>query len=641
MKARKIWAVLIAVVLLASALLVVFTDNSCGDVEVKHIVYASDTGDEVACLMYKPKSATPENPAPVVLLGHGGNDMYEQMTCYCIELSRRGYVCITRDATGNHNSDIGSEGTVERERIAGVGRPSGFDIIFQNLKNYKFVDQDKIVVMGHSGGGVAQLAIALKYQDQVFLSMHLGQNTFSSPDITQYDFNFAYVVGKSDESILFNGKPQNDTYRAMNTEQVKRIFYNDYETAAEDLPDIELGKVYTVTGTNGKEYTRTAYQPASLHAYYLVTNDAVQTVVYAITSAVGVGLDKGVNSYEDHGKISTVWQWHDLGYFLIFASVVALIFLTGSWLLDTGTFESLKLKTPIPDLSFERKSWQWIVIAILMFLAPLFMFKHGVYGSTQTWLGLPIKNLWLCGGNNNVIVAWQWCMSLFMLAVFLFYHFSYAKKKGGNLRTYGFRTSDSGKSDFSYICKAFIYGLATVGTGYLAFAIISAYTKQGIHIATFMLSTISTKRTLAMFMYFLFQIPYFILSSLAFKSLGFADGGDDAKSKAKSIALTILFSVGSLLIYWILFVIYVYTQHRMPAYVYNDSHIIHILLCPSREHVYTMLKMPMSLCMGIATALNLTTMKKTRSIWAGLFIALFFGTWMLISCGEIAKYTYW
>jgi len=641
MKRRKILAFIIALVLLASTLLVINIDNAGGDVEVSRIIYASDTGDEVNTLMYKPKSATAENPAPVVLLGHGGNDMLEQMTAYCIELSRRGYVCITKDSTGNHNSDIATPGTIEREKVGNYGRMSGFDIIYQNLKNYNFVDQSKIIVMGHSGGGMGQLATALKYQDEIFLSMHLGQNTFAPLDCTQYDFNFAYVVGDADESLMYNSKPQNDTYLTIQAEVTKRMFFNDYETPYEEMPDIEIGKTYTVTGTNGQEYTRTAYRPASNHAYYLVTNDAIQTVVYAITSAVGLGLDEGVNSYEDRGKISTVWQWHDLGYFLIFASVVAIIFLMGAILLDTKTFEGLKLKTPLPDLSFKKKSWQWILIAILMFLAPLLMFKHGVKGATEKFLGLPIKNLWLCGGNNNVIVAWQWCMALFMLAVFLFYHFSYGKKQGGNLKTYGFSTSDSGKFDINYIIKAFAFGLLTVGSGYLAFAIVSAYTKQGIHIATFMVSTISTKRTLAMFMYFLFQIPYFILSSLAFKSLGFTEGGDDAKSQAKSIALTVLFSVGSLFIYWVCFVIYLTGMNRMPGYVYDPTNLFNILVCPAREHVYTMLKMPMSLCMAIATALNLTVTKKTKSIWAGLFIALLFGTWMLISTGELTKYVYW
>jgi len=65
-----------------------------------------------------------------------------------------------------------------------------------------------------------------------------------------------------------------------------------------------------------------------------VTQDAIQTVVYAITSQVGVGLDASVNSYADRGKISTIWQGKEVGYFLMLTSVVFVMFLVASALLN-------------------------------------------------------------------------------------------------------------------------------------------------------------------------------------------------------------------------------------------------------------------------------------------------------------------
>ncbi|MPN53252.1 hypothetical protein SDC9_200916 [bioreactor metagenome] len=100
-------------------------------------------------------------------------------------------------------------------------------------------------------------------------------------------------------------------------EQIRRIFAGDYTSEASKVPAIEIGKKYYAKSTNGNTYSRTAYMPDSCHAYYLVTNDAVQTVIYAVTSNIGVGLDAGVNSYEDHGKISTIWQVKDIGYILM------------------------------------------------------------------------------------------------------------------------------------------------------------------------------------------------------------------------------------------------------------------------------------------------------------------------------------
>ena len=115
-KIIAIGALLSALLLILSTVLVIGVDTDWGNVEVTHLVIPTADGDEVNALMYKPATATPENPAPCVLLAHGGNDMMEQMTSYALELARRGYVCITRDAMANHDSDIAT-GTAETATV--------------------------------------------------------------------------------------------------------------------------------------------------------------------------------------------------------------------------------------------------------------------------------------------------------------------------------------------------------------------------------------------------------------------------------------------------------------------------------------------------------------------------------------------
>ena len=80
---------------------------------------------------------------------------------------------------------------------------------------------------------------------------------------------------------------------------MRRIFFADYTSEADAVPSVEINKTYTVTGTDGRTYNRTAYMPESCHAYYLVTNDAIRTVLYTITSQVGIGMDSGVSSFAD------------------------------------------------------------------------------------------------------------------------------------------------------------------------------------------------------------------------------------------------------------------------------------------------------------------------------------------------------
>jgi hypothetical protein len=222
-------------------------------------------------------------------------------------------------------------------------------------------------------------------------------------------------------------------------------------------------------------------------------------------------------------------------------------------------------------------------------------------------------------------------VSIGMLALFLVYHFVWGRKHGGNAAAYGFASSDRGGFSLGYVCKSFAFGLLTVGCGYLVFGLISSYTQQGMHIATFMFNTIKFNRTLCILMYFLFQIPYFLTSSLAMKSVGIGDGDDSVKGTLKTVVLGTLISLGGLFLLWLFFVLVLNLGNTITSvgYFKND-----------RMYIYTIAILPLAIGMTIANALNIYMSKKTHSIWPGLFTALLWGSWMIISCGGMTKYLY-
>lgn len=628
MKSKRIIGIAVTFILFALAMIMIIgVDTNWGKTTVKKLSLTSADGDVISALLYKPKSATPENPAPAVMYAHGGNDMLEQGSSYAVELARRGYVVITWDYTGAHNSDIAT-GTSETAPSKAAGAPTmGAETVYNTLKTYNFVDKSKIVAMGHSMGGQYTMAFSINNQEAVNLQVNLGMNFYGSAKNQDYNFNFVCIIGDADESTLV--RSNNNVASIFQVEQIRRIFSGDYTSEANKVPAIEIGKKYYAKSTDGNTYSRTAYMPDSCHAYYLVTNDAVQTVIYAVTSNIGVGLDAGVNSYEDRGKISTVWQVKDIGYILMLAAAVAGMVVLANFLLDTQMFKGLKL-SKIPALGIEKSNWMhWVFFGVLVVL-PVVLFRPGIIAS-RTFLGIDISKLWLLGGTNNSYIAWQWTVSIGMIVVFIAYHFLWGKKHGGNLQSYGFRTTDDGRFSIGYIGKAFMFGLLTVGCGYLIFSLISAYTKQGMHIATFMLSTINTNRSLCILMYFLFQIPYFLTSSLALKSIGVAETEDTMKGTLKSILVGTICTVVGLLVLWLFFVLIV-TQGK----TVTDS----TYFAKDRVYIYTIAILPLFIGMTIANALNITVAKKTNSIWAGLFTALLWGTWMLISCGGMTKYLY-
>ena len=629
-KVSKKLIALLAVILVAviAMAMVIGADTNWGKTEVTRLTLLSADGDEISAMLYKPSTATPETPAPCVMFCHGGNDMLEQGGSYALELARRGYVVVTWDYTGCARSDIAT-GTSETAPDPVSGNATmGAETVWNTIKSFNFVDFSKIVASGHSMGGVYTMGFSIRHQDEVFLQVNLGMNNYGSAENHEHNFNFVNILGVADESTL--ARSDNNVASIFQSEQLRRIVLGDYDTPVESLPNIEIGKVYTVEGTNGQQYNRACYMPDSCHAYYLVTNDAVQTMIYAITSQVGVGLDEGVTSYADHGKISTIWQIKDIGFFLIYLCVAAIMFIAASLLLELPVFHQLKLK-PAASPGFKPKSVPWWICLAVLVILPVALFRVGILASSN-FLGINISGLWLLGGTNNTYISWQWTVSIGFLILFLLFHFLYGRKNGGNYRSYGFATSDEGGFHPLYVLKSLGLGAAVVGIGYLLFAILSAYTQQGIHIATFMLNTLKANRTLCVVMYFLFQIPYFLTSSLAMKSLSVDRIGEGKKgSTAKAVGVTALISMGGLFLLWLIFILIVTQGHTLTSADY---------FMQDRMYIYTIAILPLVLGMAVANALNIYVSRKTNSIWAGFFTALLWGAWIITSCGGMAKYVY-
>ena len=624
--------VAVAVVFALSLLLIIGTSTSWGKVEVTSLAFATGDGDKINVLLYKPRAANPENKVPLVILAHGGSDMLEQTSGYAIELSRRGYACLTYDYQGQAGSDVATGTSEGNGGRSGYGK-RGLNTIWNAIQEFNFVDFDKIVTMGHSGGGMHTFGFATDNPEGIFLQVNLGQNNYGPKTVEDHNFNFVNILGDSDESAL--ARAVGDTnWSHFQVEQLKRIFFNEYEknadgsykVAAEDLPELILNKVYTVTGTDGKQYTRTGYMPDSCHAYYLIDNDAVKTVIYAITSHVGLGLDAGVNSYDDYKKISVVYRWHDLGYALELLAMVGLMGIVAIALTKTSFFKSMELK-PTPDVGYKKKSPMWWVALALISLLPAALYTTGKLPQ-DTFLGIPISGLWLLDGNCSAWLCWQWLVSLVLLILFLVYHFTYGKKNGGNFRSYGFATSDTKNFDFTYILKALLYGVIVVGSGYLLMAFATHYTQQGLHIATFMLRTIDANRTAIFFVYFLMSVPYFLTNSLAAKSLGI-NGDGTTKTAAKNVGIMTLIALGGLFLLWLVFVICL-----------NNANFILPMFKVNRLYILGVGIVPVMIGIGVGNAINVFITQKTNSIWPGLFSAVIWGTWTITACTAVLKYFY-
>lgn len=148
---RRWLAILLAwVLVLGGAYLASRVQTAGGAVTVSEVRIPAQPGVEVAGLLYRPTTATPQAPAPAVLVSHGYINTREMQSPFAIELSRRGYVVLAMDMTG-HGYSGGVVGT------AGFGGPAAL----RYLKSLPFVDRDAIGLEGHSMGGGPVMAAAL------------------------------------------------------------------------------------------------------------------------------------------------------------------------------------------------------------------------------------------------------------------------------------------------------------------------------------------------------------------------------------------------------------------------------------------------------------------------------------------------
>lgn len=625
---KKIKPITIALIVLAfvfalALTFIVGTDTAFGKVEISELNLVTADGDELHTMLYKPKTATADSLAPCAMITHGGSDMLEQVGTYALELARRGYVVVTWDYSGSHDSDLP---TGNSEGANGISKyPSmGLNTIWNTVNTFNFVDFEHIVTMGHSMGGQYTVGWAIEHQEEIFLQLNLGMNQYGPIDVKEHNFNFVNVLGDSDESSL--ARSNNDNYSLLQIEQLKRMYLNDYETEASALEELTVGKVYSVVGTDGETYTRTSYMPNSCHAYYLVNQEAVQTVLYAITSQVGVGLDSGVSSYGDVSKISTVWQLKDIGFVLLLLSIVGTMFIVAVSLFKTKAFEGLKL-AQTQAVGFKKYSWQWFVALAVMVILPPLLYSFGSLQSVK-FFGIDVSKLWLVGGTPNAYISWQWVLALAFIALFVIFHFIWGRKHNGNAKNYGLSTSDTKTFSGTYILKALVYGVVVVGSGYLVMALASSLTQQGLHVATFMMSLINPNRSLAYLMYFIYLIPYFLCSSLASKSLNI-NGDGTTKTTVKNVAVYTAIAIGGLLILWLVFLTVLNTQNYvLPMFATNRLYINAIAILP--------------LCIGltVGNALNVFVSQKTNNIWVGLFTALLWGSWTIVSTGGMNAYLF-
>ncbi|NBU26920.1 MAG: alpha/beta fold hydrolase [Caulobacteraceae bacterium] len=394
--------------------------QTAGGVEVRDVRFAGAGGTTMSGLLYVPKTATRQTPAPGILAVHGYINSRETQSGFAIEFARRGYVVLALDQTGHGYSGGAAFSN-------GFGGPDGLTW----LRSLPMVDRANIGLEGHSMGGWTVLAAATA-QPEGYRSMVLEGSATGAPFAAEgtpaWPRNLAVVFSRYDEfSKLMWGVDRAQDVGASG--KLQALFGTEAPVIA--------GQVY---GDIGQGTARRLTMPVTTHPGDHLSTEAIGDSLDWFASTLEGGTPRPASDQ--------IWYWKEAATGVALIGMVVLMLGTFGLLLQMPLLSGLKAE---PVAGRDRRDgpwWGWLSITALL---PVLTYFPAFILVT---LALPPGPI-LRQGITNQIVVWALVNTALTLLLGLF-----ERRAGATART-----------PLSHWLPALLLALATVGAGYVALAL--------------------------------------------------------------------------------------------------------------------------------------------------------------------------
>ena len=418
-------SVKILIIILSSFLASQF-QSSWGKVNIQRLKIPTQNGQWVVADLFKPYSASHENPAPIVIVIPGFQRSKETLSNIAIELSRRGIVVISIDpyAQGGSSSSMSRRAATTE----GYGMFAIVDII-HDTKVFNYVDKQKIGAIGHSAGGLAAIRGAqyfgkkskngskLSKLQSVYVSGMIRMG-FKEKDIKKIASNVGVSYALYDEGAWQNELASGDM--SVAPEMLRLI--NHQISPDIKLNSIDIGNYY---GNNEKRTLTIVHNERVLHPFQPYSPSAMSNQI---------DFFQKVFSLEDSlDPDDQVWYWKELMTLISLIVSFSLIIPIAKLLIELPYFR--KLKQPIPSAlprpvgTGKIVFWGTLIfsslIACLSFV-PLSelskIFFVDASNRLQTWF-FPQRM-------NNAIMLWALLNGTVAMILFYTVYSFYGKKSG-------------------------------------------------------------------------------------------------------------------------------------------------------------------------------------------------------------------
>ena len=363
---NRLFLTLIATVLIAG-ILASRIQTAGGSVVITGIKIPAQNGQWVVGDLFKPRSATKENPAPLVVVVPGFQRSKEALSNIAIELARRGIVAISIDPYAQGRS------STSMSRMAATTEGYGMFAVVDyaaSSENLNYIDKSRIGTTGHSAGGNAairggnyfgresQLSGRPSKLHSVFVSGYVL--TLTDEVLKDVRSNIGVSYAFYDEGAYRNELKNGDMRIAPEALRVVNL-------GREGLPaltEVELGRYY---GDLQDRTLRVVHNERILHPFQPYMPEATANQIEYFERVFG--LDSSLSSRDQ------VWYWKELlGAISLIAAMVSLIPLSRI-LLQAPYFQPLVRPLP-PALPRPAGRGRLIFWSLFVFAALVACFSY-------------------------------------------------------------------------------------------------------------------------------------------------------------------------------------------------------------------------------------------------------------------------
>jgi hypothetical protein len=434
--AKRLLTILVAIILLAS-LIASRVQTGGGSISLQDIKIPTQNGQWVTADLFRPRSATAENPAPMVVVIPGFQRSREALSNTAIELARRGIVAISIDpyAQGSSSASLSRRAATTE----GYGMFAVVDYAYSS-ENLNYIDKTRIGATGHSAGGNAAIRGANYFGKQAILS--------GEPSKLHSVFVSGYVLTLTDEVLRDVRSNVGMSYAFYDEGAYRNELKNgDMEIAPESLrlvnlamepgavpiQKVELGRYY---GDKSNRSLRVVHNERVLHPFQPYIKEATANQIEYFEKVFD--LNTGISSMDQ------TWYWKELmGIISLIAAMVALVPLA-QLLLTTPSFRSLVHPIPpaLPRASGTGKVLFWSLFTLGALIA-CFTYIPMAELSQKLFVAASTRQLtWFFPQRmNNAVMLWAVLNGLVGFSIFFLSYRFFGKRHGVIKAMWGATTS--------------------------------------------------------------------------------------------------------------------------------------------------------------------------------------------------------